>query len=126
METVKTENESSSVSSPDLLYSAKSDEEGRESVIESMPSENGVLIEEKAVQTNRTTLAKTKRNHKLNAGKGVLQKKQSTLKTKKRKRTKKESIRSLAMNITLATIFSRIPLATLIEMGHKRTRRVQK
>ena len=78
------ENESSSVSSPDILYSGKSDEEGRESVIESMPSENGVLIEEKGIQTNRTTLAKTKRNHKLNTGKGVLQKKQSTLKMKKK------------------------------------------
>ena len=126
METVNMENESSSVSLPDLLYSGKSDEEERESVIESMPSENGVLIEEKAEQKNRTTLAKTKRNDKLNAGKGVLQKKQSTLKTKKRKRAKKESIRSLAMNTTLATIFSRIPLATLIEMAHKRSRRVKK
>ena len=95
-------------------------------MIESMPSENCVLIEEKAVQTNRTSLAKTKGNHKLNVGKVVLKKKQSTPKTKKRKRTMKESIRSLAMNTTLATIFSRISLATLIEMANRRSRRVKK
>ncbi|XP_078355226.1 uncharacterized protein LOC144639811 [Oculina patagonica] len=111
MERVKAESVSSTASSPDIPNLGKADD-NREHVIESIPSENPVLIEE-TVQTDTTT----RRNTKLKARKA-----QSTLKRKKEKITKNKSLGSLAKNTTLATIFSRIPLATLIEMAHERSR----
>ena len=73
-----------------------------------MNSEHGVVMDEK-VQTNKTTSAETKVNPKLRVRKVVLQKKQSTLKRKKKTLAKKKTMRSLAMDTTLATIFSSIP-----------------
>ncbi len=110
MERVKAESISSTASSPEIPNLGKGDD-NREHVIESIPSENPVLIEE-TVQTNKTT----RRNIKLNAKKA-----QSTLKRRKEKITKKKSLGSFAKNTTLATIFSRIPLATLIEMALERS-----
>ncbi|KAL9951092.1 hypothetical protein ACROYT_G043688 [Oculina patagonica] len=85
MERVKAESVSSTASSPNIPNLGKGDD-NREHVIEGIPSENPVLIEE-TIQTDTTT----RRNTKLKARKA-----QSTLKRKKEKTTKKKSLASLA------------------------------
>ena len=128
MEAVNVESISSVLPSTDSLNSGQENVK-IESVVDSMPRENSIAVRcEENVQTNTTALAqtRTKRSAKRKTRKAVLKKNQSKQKKgKKRKIVKKKDFYRLGMNTTLATIFSKLPLTTLIEMAHNKSRLIK-
>ena len=119
METVKMESMLPAKSQSSVLLDSSQCDVKEESIIESRSSKHGVATD-KQVQTTRTVLSGKKDNSKLKVRENGLQKMQSTPERNKKIKAKKRNIRSLAMDTTLATIFSRIPLAKLIEKVHKK------